>query len=65
MIYSYDLKPYTPVEAYCMDCNSFHFTYDEVSGNSDFPMALCPQCEANWNEFFDIREKKWNGYNIT
>lgn len=64
MIYLYDLKLYEPVEAYCMDCNSFHLTYDAVSGNSDFPIAICPQCEANWNEYLNLIKENPCEYQI-
>lgn len=64
MIYIYDLKPYTPVEAYCIDCHSYHLTYDEVSGNSDFPIARCPQCEANWNEYLNLIKENPDKYTI-
>lgn len=40
-----------PVEAYCLDCKQYHLTYGEVGGTSDFPVAQCPECEANWEEF--------------
>lgn len=45
------LKLYAPTEVYCPDCRQFHKTHKQVSGNTDFPIALCDQCEENWDEF--------------
>ena len=42
------LKLYSPVEAYCPDCNQSHSTYKETTGYSNFPITLCNQCEENW-----------------
>lgn len=64
MKYIYNLKPYEPVKAYCTDCDSFHITYDEASGNSDFPIAICPQCEANLNEHLNLNKENPSEYQI-
>lgn len=56
-MYFYDLKPYEPVEAYCNDCHSYHFTYNEVSGDSAYPITLCPQCEDNWDEYLNLTKE--------
>ena len=45
----YDTKPYELVEVYCTHCNTFHEKIDDTY----FPVAICPSCEENWNEFLD------------
>lgn len=45
------LELYSPVEAYCIDCAQFHKTYKKTTGHSNFPIALCDECEENWETF--------------